>query len=236
MIRHMVVDAERATHILLERLRGFCFPEGEEVARSIRVIKTRESGQLRMSADAHWVPFSAEQVIESHRSAFHWEARMNPGKLTATTVVDVYEDGHGWLSVKVGLIPVKKITGPDADRGELQRYLASVLFCPPMLLNNPSLRCNAVGPRTLQFSDSQDPTGATVDVDISEDGSPVGCRTERPRLVGKKTVLTEWVAMCSEFRLCDGLRVPTRLEVAWKPPEGAFKYFKSQLESFTVVS
>lgn len=95
---------------------------------------------MRMSPEARWIAFTAEQTIEARRSSFRWQARLSSGRLTPVTVTDAYEDGHGYLTVKAaGLIPLKKITGADADKGEMQRYLASAMFCPPALLNHPAL-------------------------------------------------------------------------------------------------
>lgn len=189
-----------------------------------------------MSPEARWIPFTADEFIDATRSSFRWEARLDPGKIGSPTVIDAYEDGHGRLQIKLGgIVTIKKITGPDADKGEMQRYLASVVFCPPMLLNHPTLEWNAVGPVTLRLRDRQDPTGATVDLDLSEEGRPLVCRADRPRLVGKQAVLTPWLATGSEFREYEGLRVVTHLEVAWHLPEGPFSYFRAELTSFAAV-
>jgi hypothetical protein len=131
--------------------------------------------------------------------------------------------------------PSKKITGPVADKGEIQRYLASVVFCPPMLLNHPTLEWNAVGPFRLRLRDRQDPTGATVDLDLSEEGSPLVCRANRPHMVGKQAVLTPWTGTASEFCEHEGLRAPTRLEVAWNQTEGEFTYFRGEITSFNAL-
>ncbi len=227
----------RATYELLDKFREFCFPSGEEAGRDIIAVRTAETGRIRATPEAHWIPFSAKQVIQANRSAFQWEARFNPGKLTSPTVVDAYDNSHGRLSIKLaGVIPVKKVYGPEADRGELQRYLASVVFCPPMLLNHPSLSWTIIEDRILRVRDTADPSGATVDLEISDDGRPVICRAERPRIIGNKAILTPWSAKPDQFQTFEGLRVPTRLEVAWHLPEGSFTYYQSKLEGITVSS
>jgi hypothetical protein len=220
----------------LSRLRRFCFPDGEKRARSIRTLKTTETGQIRMSPEARWIPFTAEQIIDSTQSDFRWEARLDPGKLSSPTVMDAYEEGRGHLLVKLGgLIPVRTVTGPDADRGELQRYLASLLLCPAMLLNHPSLELTAVGPFTLRVTDQSDSTAAAILLDISEHGRPLACRADRPRMVGKHAVVTPWLATGSEFREWEGMRVPGRLEVAWILAEGTFTYYRSEIISFAAL-
>jgi hypothetical protein len=81
-----------------------------------------------------------------------------------------------------------KMAGLDADKGELQRYLSSIAFCPPILINHASLDCTAVGSVTLRVLDRKDSTGATVDLDVSEEGQPLTCRAVRPRIVGKQAI------------------------------------------------
>jgi hypothetical protein len=235
----MLIDNESQasdTLTLLARLRSFCFPGGEEAARRIRALRTAEKGEMRMSPQARWIPFTAEQFTDARRSSFRWDARLDPGKIASPMVTDAYEEGHGRLVVKLGgVLPVKKITGPDADKGELQRYLSSIAFCPPILLNHSSLDCAAVGPLTLRLRDRDDPTGAAIDIDIDDDGRPLGCRADRPRTVGKKAVPTPWFATCTEFHEWEGLRVPTRLEVSWHFPEDRFVYFRAEITSFVAI-
>jgi hypothetical protein len=45
----------------------------------------------------------------------------------------------------MGPIPLRKLAGPEVDQGELQRYLSYVIYCPAMILNNPSLELAATG-------------------------------------------------------------------------------------------
>jgi hypothetical protein len=81
----------------LVRLRSFCFPGGEEAARRIRAIRTTQRGEIRMSPEARWIPFTADEFIDATRSSFRWEARLDPGKVGSPIVIDAYEDGHGRL-------------------------------------------------------------------------------------------------------------------------------------------
>ena len=226
----------RETRALLARLRAFCFPGGEDSARLVRAIKTTQRGEMRMSPGARWIPFTAEEVIDARRSCFRWDARFSGGRVGSLAVTDAYEEAHGRLVVKLGgVIPVKKFLGPDADKGELQRYLGSIISCPPIVVNNGSLEWTAAGPLTLRVRDREDPTGATVDLDIGEEGRPLACRADRPRIVGKQTVLTPWSGVASEFQEWEGLRVASRLEVSWRLPDGPSTYFRSEVTSFTVL-
>lgn len=63
------------------------------------------------------------------------------------------------------------LTGQEVHKGELQRYLASMVLCPTMLLNHSPLECRAVGPSTLRLYDQLDPE-IFVELDVSEQRCP----------------------------------------------------------------
>ena len=222
---------------LLARLRAYCFPAGEELARRVRGIQTKQRGEMRSSPTAPWIPFAAVETINARQSGFHWEARYQGGKMGLVTVTDAYEKGHGSLTIKLGgIIPVRKAQGPEFDKGELQRYLASVMICPPILLNHHSLDARAADARTLQLHDFSDPTGASVTIDVNEDGCPSGCRAMRPMAVGKQTLETPWSGACLEFHEWEGFLSASRIEASWELPEGKYAYYRSEIISCEVIS
>lgn len=220
---------------LLERMCAFCLPGGEDTVRNVRGVCIAERGEMRSAPEAPWTPFTAEQTIDATRSGFCWEARIRSGRMRTVMVTDAYEEGHGRLVARLsGLIPVANFRGQDFDKGEIQRYLASMIQCPPALLLHPSLEWSASGPHTLRVRDREDPTGATVDLDLGDDGRPLGCHADRPRLVGKHTVLTPWSVSCHDPREWEGLRVPARTEVTWHLPERSYLCYRGEITSFVV--
>jgi len=220
---------------LLASFRSFCFPGGEDAARLVRGVKITQRGEFCMSPGARWSSFTAEERINATQSGFCWDARFGGSRLGSYVVTDAYEEGRGRLTIKLaGMLTVKKFAGPDLDKGEIQRYLSEILMCPSILLNHPSLEFTATGHRTLRLRDGRDSTGATVDFEFSDEGRPIACRAERPRLVGKRTVLTPWSEKCQEFEEWEGLRVARRVEACWHLPEGAFTYIRGEVTSYTV--
>jgi hypothetical protein len=219
---------------LLDRVHSFLMPGGSETARNVRSVRTTQCGEMRMSPESRWIPFTAEELIDSTGSNFRWEARLDPGRLLGASVVDAYERGRGALTVKFGGVRVKKIAGPDVDKAELQRYLSSFVICPAMLLNHLTLECAPVASSTFRLCDLRDETGATVDFELAEGGAPTAVHAMRPRLIGSRTILTPWSGHVSEFREFEGMRIASRLEVAWKLPEGDFRYFREEITSFQI--
>jgi hypothetical protein len=227
-------DPSAQTLSLTARLKSYVLPGGEAAARGIRGIEATQAGDIRSGPNAKWIPLTAKESVDARTTSFRWEARMGTGLFTSVSVVDAYEDGHGRLVVKKGPVQLQRMTGADLDIGELQRYLGYIGYCPPMIVNNPSLHLTAVGPHTLQIRDRDNPE-VSVETEIDEDGRPQITRAMRPMLVGKKAILTPWSASGSDPDERDGVRVWRRMEASWHLPEGVFPYVRIELTSFTVV-
>jgi hypothetical protein len=215
---------------VLARARAFCFPAGESAAHRIRTVHTTQRGEMRTSPQARWIPFTAEEVTATTHSSFCWTARMDPGKVTSVTIIDAYDRGHGRLIAKAaGIVPVKRFSGPELDKSELQRYLASVSLCPAILLNHPSLNCIAETESSFQLRDREDSTGTVVEILVNQAGEMTECRADRLRMADEGFVLTPWSATCSDYCEWEGMRVPTRMQATWHLPEGTFTYFCSEI-------
>jgi len=214
------------TAVLLARLTGFLLPEGEAAARGLQAVRISEKGEMRASEESRWMSFTAELTFQTRLSEFRWDARTS-----GIVITDAYEGGHGIaMSRLAGLLTLKKATrGPELDRGEVQRYLSSLMLCPAAIVNHASLEWNAVAESVLRVRDSADPTGAAVDFEIGADGEPTSCHTIRPRMVGRDAVDTKWEGRGSDFRIWNGMRVAHRLEVWWEIPDAPFCYYRSDV-------
>jgi hypothetical protein len=223
---------------LLQRLRAFSLPGGQAAVRGWRGVALALRGEIRASPDAGWMRFTAAQTIEASRSGFRWNARMHAGAfgVVALTVTDAFEHGHGWMVVRAGgVLPVARGRGPDFDRGERQRYLAEIVACPPALVSNPSLAWTALGPSTLRVKDGAGGDDVFVDIEIADDGRPLSCRADRPRVIGTRAVVTPWSGTYGEPKEWAGLRIPSRLEAAWHVDGGAFTYVREEVISLAVL-
>jgi hypothetical protein len=230
--RQLSLSANRRERQALQtRLHDSCFPNGDEAARSIRGVRIQERGEIRASAGVRWTPFTATQTSEASRSAFRWEARVGP-----VAFIDAYEDGHGVTAVQPpGSEAVDKTVGSAIDQASLQRYLASIPLCPPILINHPSLVWTTSSPQTLRVRDREDPSGAIVYIELNQQGQPVAVRADRARMVGRDTVMTPWRGVYSGFHEWQGMMVPAGVEVFWGLEAGEFQYYRSETTSLELL-
>jgi len=217
------------TH-LLDVAREFLFPGGEDVARRVKAVRITERGKMQTAPKARPIAFTAEQLIDARTSRFRWESRFRGG-LGFFKVIDAYEDGRGSLTIRAGILPVKKMAGPDFDLGELQRYLAAFALCPPMLLNHQSLVWTPVQPHVIRVADGH----AVIDLEFDDRGCPIGFHGERPRVVGNQSVPTPWSGRAGDFREWDGIRVAGTTEASWQLSDGPFRYYQSEVTSVTAL-
>lgn len=245
-----VQSVANGTQVLVDRLKSYCLPGDQAAVRGIRGIRTSQRGEIRMARDARWNPFTADESVAATCSGFRWQARIGTGALRSVHVTDAYEKGHGQLLLKKGPIALKKMVGADVDRGELQRYLGYIGYCPAMLLNHPSLELTAVGDSTLRVRDrigggsSADDRAASsevggvdvfVDYELEESGRPTRVCCVRPMVVGNRVIPTPWSGSGSDEREWEGMRIARHLEAAWNPPEGSFTYIRIDLVSVEVL-
>jgi hypothetical protein len=228
---------------LLERVRQYAMPGGSVSGQRFQF---RQRGQIRMAPDKPWLDFEAEQWMNAAGLDFRWTARARIAGLVPVTVVDAFERGHGLLSVRVaGIVPVARARGSDVDRGEVMRALAEMPWRPSGFLQgrSPQLSWSAPAPigsgpslNTLRAGFDNGATRCHVDYEVDAEGRVLSSGApDRPRSVGKTSVVTPWRGVFGDYKMFGGVRVPTRAEVAWLLPDAPFTYFHGTISDFHAI-
>lgn len=190
-------------------------------------IQLEQRGEMRLSPGGEFMPFTAEQFIAARRTRFLWHARVRMAPFVTAVVDDAFEGGHGRLDAKVwGVLPVARGRGELIDRGEIQRYLAELPFCPFAFLHNPDLRYRSLGAREVRVFIGEE----TCRVDLRFDGEGDLRETfSDTRARGKQ--VQPWRGRYHDYRNFGSLRVPARAEVSWEPAGDPFVYWRGELLS-----
>jgi hypothetical protein len=195
----------------------------------------RQCGEMRANLPGSWQPFTAEQVISIHQPGFAWLARMQAAPLASARVIDCYVDGRGLLEARLfGSLRLVRAAGPQADRGELMRYLAELAWAPHAMLHNPQLSWREIDATTVEVSAECQAGPARVRL-IFENGEITRIEADdRPRRVGRRIVPTRWRGRYCDYRAMNGCRIPTQAAVRWLLEDGSFEYWRGRVTAYRV--
>ena len=208
------------------QVRAFHHRCAPQVPDDVQGTLLAQVGEMRLGPDRPWFAFSAEQRIEAERTGFVWHARCQLAPLLTGVVEDAYEDGQGRLDAKIwGVLPVAHGRGLHIDRGEAQRYLAELAWCPPALLRNRHLQFETLDEQRVRVWVGDRAT--SVDLEFDGGGDITGVYTAaRPR---ERGVTQAWRGRFFDYRDFGELRAPAKAEVAWETAQGPFTYFRCEL-------
>lgn len=220
---------DEAARALLERVQVFSRPWGVAPSR----IRLEERAEMRSGPRARWSPLTAVQWIDAATLSFSWEARLRSAPFVTVKVVDELVDGRGRAYAGVlGRLTLAQAEGPELDRGEAQRLLASFPLCPAAFAEDERLQWSSPAPGRLRAALLTLPSRPSVEFQVDEAGRVLGCDARRPFRVGKAFVDTPWRVTCAEERDFQGLRIPTRTGAWWHLPEGAFEYYRGEVTAW----
>lgn len=186
-----------------------------------------QTGVMRLAPERDWFPFTAEQTLEASRTEFVWHARFKMAPLVTGVVEDAFEGGHGRLDAKIwGVIPVAHGRGLEIDRGEAQRYLSELAWCPTAFLHNPELNFETTDTRTVRLWVFDERTH--VDLLFDDHGDIHGTRTTTRSRDGQ---VQPWQGRFSAYRDFGGIRAPSHADVWWETPQGEFVYWRGDVTS-----
>jgi hypothetical protein len=224
---------ERAQQVL-ERIRLFAMPEGPLQCKGTWL---RQVGEMRFAPGRRSFPFEADQWFEGGGIEFRWKARARMAPLVRVGVIDEFKEGRGELAARLfGVIPVAQARGPAADRGEAMRGLAELPWRPFAFREGTGIAWEVLPAGKLRATFDDGGTHAAVEFEVAPEGRVLGVAVpSRPRLVGKSVVDTPWSGAFREYRMFDGLQVPTEAEVTWHLPEGPFTYWRARVTDFRAL-
>jgi uncharacterized protein DUF6544 len=215
---------------LLERVRRFAMPDGDVAPRDVRFA---QDGEMRLAPDQPWRKFRAEQWTSGASIDFSWRAWVGMAPFAPVRVVDRFERGNGALTVSAfGLLPIARGRGPEIDRGEVLRALAELPWRPFAFRQMPHATWEAAGVGALRATFDDGRTKASAVLEIDGEGRVMGGSADRPRLDGKSVVETKWSGAFGDYRTFGRVRIPTSAEVAWRLPDGPFKYWRGRVVAF----
>jgi hypothetical protein len=210
----------------------------------VAAIDIEHRGTFNLAAEGadQWQPFTSKQRVTTRRPGFVWDGRVGMLPGIAVHVHDAYVAGEGILHPAVmGLVSLTELRGTSPEpggvaHGEFMRYLAEAAWYPTALLPSQGVRWTAVDQNWAEATLADGAISVTLLLRFDPQSGVIdSVRAQaRGRTVGKNVVMTPWEGRWSDYAERDGLRVPTKGEVAWLAPEGRRAYWRGELTSMRV--
>ena len=131
---------------------------------------------------------------------------------------------------------VAGFAGPDADFGELMRYIAELAWTPDAILQNLSLSWREIDESTVEVTAMSDGGVALVALSFDENDDIVEMNAkERCRADGNGMTPTPWRGFFSNYRLIGGRRIPSHAEVGWVLDSGYYAYWRGDIIEYELL-
>ena len=153
------------------------------------------------------------------------------------SVLDSFVDGAGRLDARLlGAVQMAGGSGPEFDRGEVQRYLSELPVHPDAILNNTELAWRQLSETSVEVSAPTGSRPASVRFVFDAAGDIVAMEAgDRPMTVGNTTVPTPWRGTYGAYKRFGRYHIPSYGEVGWVLPEGLSIYWRGEVTAYEPV-
>jgi hypothetical protein len=189
-----------------------------------RTVWLRQRGGLRTSPGGRSWAAQAEQDFTIDEPGFVWRVRLSMYQVPIAGR-DSYLAGHGAMRIAAAsLIPVVDATGPEIDQGTLLRFLGEIVWFPSAALA-PYLRWEPIDDASARATMTYRGVTASARFSFDDEGRMMRLSAQRYMADGTGARLRPWSVIATDWRVMDGVVVPTRGSAVWNLAEGDFDYY-----------
>ncbi|USG99641.1 hypothetical protein K1720_09085 [Thermococcus argininiproducens] len=190
----------------------------------INTVRLKQDGYFRMKEDQKWMPLTAEQYFRVDSAEFIWIAKVRAAPLLSIHAKDEFVEGRGNLVVKLlGLITVVDAKGNAVDHGELLRFLAECIWFPSAFLND-YITWESIDNTSAKATITYNGVSASAVFHFNEKGEVTRITAKRYMEVNGEFVLEDWEGQIVEYKMFNGVIVPSKVNIIWKLKTGDFCY------------
>jgi hypothetical protein len=200
---------------------------GREYPHSVRL---KQEGEIRLSPDGAWMPFTAEQYYTTDPPSFIWKIDTSMMSVIPISGRDAYVDGHGNMKILAGsLIPVVDETGEHMDQGTLVRYLNEIFWFPAGAVS-PYIEWEGVDANAARATMTYGDMTVEATFYFDDEGRPVNMMAPRYQDAGNGEVKwLPWWTPIHEYGEFDGVRMGIAGEAYWEEDWGNFTYVRLRI-------
>jgi hypothetical protein len=202
----------------------------------IQEVRIRQVGTLRTDVRSErWMPFEAEHIVVVPATGFVWNARVSVAPLLHVRVRDSLIGGRG--AGQVSLLSAFTVSAdagtPEMSSGSLHRYLAEAVWYPTALLPGPKLQWSAIDATRALATLTDRRVSVSLEFRFADTGEVTGIYTPaRWGTFAGGYAQVPWEGHFRDYRMRDGMFVPTEGEVGWYVEQEWRAVWKGRMTAF----
>ncbi|NOX67440.1 MAG: hypothetical protein GXO85_16970 [Chlorobi bacterium] len=190
----------------------------------IKTVRLKQRGNFRLKPEDDFRTMEAEQYINTEAGEFYWK-----GKVGIITAIDKFIGGRGNMTVKLlGLVKVAEMEGEKIDQGELIRFLAEGVWFPTIFVED-FIKWEALNNGVAKATITLDKISVSALFHFNERNEVARITAKRYMEKDGEFTLEDWEIRNLEYKIFDGILIPSRSDVIWNLNTGKFCWYKPEI-------
>lgn len=196
---------------------------------SIRTVRLKQKGAMRIKEGGPWLPCEAEQYFTIDEPGFIWKVKVKMAPFLFFTGRDKYYEGKGNMLIKIlALVTVVSTKGQELDQGTLLRYLAETQWFPTAALSR-FIQWQEIDPHSARATMSYKGVTASGVFEFNEKGEVINFTAKRYMEKHGNYSLETWSGNTKGYRTFNNVDIPNKGEVIWKLKTGDFDWYRWEI-------
>ncbi len=188
--------------------------------------------QLKPGKDK-WLDAAAIQYTTLHEPGFIWSVDVKMNSFLNFQGRDKLEKGKGEMLIKLNsLLKIVEAKGEKMDEGAMQRFLGEMVWFPSMALS-PYISWESIDDSTARASMQYAGIQASGTFHFTADGDVTRFSALRYKDNDAAAKRHEWIIDIEDYKVFQGILVPSRLRSTWRLDEGDWTWLKLELTDIT---
>lgn len=189
----------------------------------------KQQGLMCIKPGGKWMPAVAEQYFNIDEPAFVWTVKVNMMPGVVMTGRDKYEEGKGNMLIKLySLFTFADGKGDAINQGTMLRYLGEICWFPSAALQ-PYIKWQEINSTSAQATMTYKGVSASAVFTFDAQGRLISTRAMRYMGIGKEASLEQWRIPVTEWKIFDGIRIPSKGNASWKLKAGDYDYYQWEI-------
>lgn len=221
-------DMEHLPEVVKKYIRYTGFIGKEKILN----FRSECKGGIRFNADEEYMPLKSVQYnfLDLHSRLFYIVAKK---KGIPAMGLHLYQNAKAIFQIKLlGLFTVVNAKGPKMDQGETVTLLNDMFFMAPGSLIDKRIQWEIIDSQSIKAIFSNDTICISAVIFFDSEGKLINfVSNDRFETDGKEYKNHPWETPVTDYSEFNGHRLPSKIKVIYKRPEGDFCYGEFELFS-----